>query len=289
MPDWLNAVLDKIALWLEAHAVTILVIFIIAIIIHLVGRKLVGRTIRKVVNIDTPLPGDIVIEKKRQDTLIRIIDGLLGIIVWVVAIMMALSEAGIPIGPMLAAAGVAGLAIGFGGQYLIRDLITGMFIIIENQYRIGDTIQIEATNVIFGEVEDITLRKTTLRDIDGSVHHIPHGEITIVTNLSRSYSTVNLDIGISYGADIEKAAAVIDRVGRELSEDPDWRDEIIEAPAFLRVQDLADSAVILRIRGNTRPGEQWNVAGEMRKRVKLAFDAEGIEIPFPQRVIHKAD
>ncbi len=177
------------------------------------------------------------------------------------------------------------MALGFGGQYLIRDLISGMFIIMENQYRIGDVIKVGTTA---GIVEDITLRMTTLRDLDGTVHHIPHGEVTQVSNLTKTFARVNLDIGISYNANIEHVIEVVNRVCQELAEDPDWKDKIIETPKFIRVSDFADSSVIIKILGDTKPLEQWDVAGELRKRLKIAFDNEGIEIPFPQRVIHQA-
>ncbi len=284
MPQWLENTLDSIVLWLDEHALAILVILVATIVLHLIGKRLIGRSVRRLVKLDALLPKDTDVEAKRQDTLIRIFEGLYGIVLWIVALLMILTEAGLPVAPMLAAAGVGGLALGFGGQYLIHDLITGAFIIIENQYRVGDTIYVEP---VYGVVEDISLRKTTIRDLDGVVHHIPHGEIKIVSNRSKSYSRVNLDIGISYGADIEKAAEVVNRVGRELAEDPDWKDEVITPPEFTRVEDLADSSVVIKVTGDTAPGEQLKVAGELRKRLKLAFDAEGIEIPFPQRVIHE--
>lgn len=285
MPQWVENAWDTLVLWLDEHAAAILIIFAVTIILHVVGKRLIGRAVRKMVALDSKLPTETVIETKRQDTLIRIFRDLYVIVLWTVSIMMMLAEAGLSIGPLLAAAGVGGLALGFGGQYLIRDLITGAFIIIENQYRVGDIICVDP---VYGEVEDITLRKTTLRDMDGVVHHIPHGEIKIVSNRSRSYSRVNLDIGIAYGADLEKTEEIVNRVGREMAEDPEWREAVREAPAFNRVEDLADSSVVIKITGETAPGEQLQVAGELRKRLKLAFDAEGIEIPFPQRVIHKA-
>jgi small conductance mechanosensitive channel len=197
---------------------------------------------------------------------------------------MILQELGLKIGPLIAGAGIVGLAVGFGGQYLIRDIISGLFLILENQYRIGDSIDI---NGVSGLVEDISLRKTTLRDINGTVHHIPHGEIKLVSNLSKNYARVNLDIGISYNTDLDHAISVINRTGKELAEDPAFSDSIISPPQFLRVNDFADSAVILKILGDTKPLKQWEVTGEMRKRLKIAFDREGIEIPFPQRVIHE--
>jgi small conductance mechanosensitive channel len=199
--------------------------------------------------------------------------------------MMILSEAGVAIGPLLAAAGIAGIAFGFGGQYLIRDIISGLFITLENQYRIGDVVCFDGT---CGLVEDITLRMTTLRNLDGTVHHIPHGEIKTVSNLTKHYARVNLNVGVSYGSNLEHVIEVVNRVGRELAEDPAWKEHVTKAPQFLRVDDFADSAVIIKILGETKPIKQWDVTGELRKRLKIAFDKEGIEIPFPQRVVHTA-
>jgi small conductance mechanosensitive channel len=284
MPEWLDNAIDVIVTWLDAHAVAIFIILAAALALHVIGKRLIGKAVRRMVMLDAVLPSEKRIEGKRQETLIRIFEGLFVVILWVVALMMALSEAGLPIGPMLAAAGVGGLALGFGGQYLIRDLITGAFIIIENQYRVGDVICVET---ICGEVEDITLRKTTLRDMDGVVHHIPHSELRIVSNRSRSYSRVNVDIGVSYAADLDRVEEVVNRVGRELAGDPAWKELVREEPRFNRVEELADSAVVIRVTGDTAPGEQIRVAGELRRRLKQAFDAEGIEIPFPQRVIHQ--
>jgi len=150
---------------------------------------------------------------------------------------MIFQEAGIAIGPLLAAAGIVGLAFGFGGQYLIRDLISGLFLIIENQYRIGDVVCFDKT---CGLVEDISLRMTTLRDLDGTVHHIPHGDIKKVSNLSNSFSRVNLNIGIAYNSDLEKVIDVVNRVGKELAEDPQWKiwDVLINLVYHIRCKPL---------------------------------------------------
>lgn len=215
--------------------------------------------------------------------MIQVVSGAAYIIIWLIAAMTILSELGIAIGPLLAAAGVAGLAFGFGGQYLIRDLISGIFIILENQYRVGDVV---CFNDTCGLVENITLRMSTLRDLSGTVHHVPHGEIKMVSNMSKGYSRVNLEIGIAYESDLEQVIEVVNRVGKEMAEDEKWKEHILKAPEFLRVQDFADSAIIIKILGDTMPIMQWEVAGELRKRLKIAFDQEGITIPFPQRVIH---
>ena len=140
-----------------------------------------------------------------------------------------------------------------------------------------------------GSVEDITLRKTIVRDLDGTVHHIPNGEIKRASNKSKDFARVNLEVGVSYSDDLEKVIEVVNKVGQELAEDPEWKNDIIKAPHFLRVNDFADSAVMIKILGDTKPSKQWAVTGEFRKRLKIAFDKEGIEIPFPQRVIHSVN
>ena len=172
---------------------------------------------------------------------------------------------------------------GFGAQFLIRDVIAGMFLILENQYRVGDVVKVGGVS---GMVEEITLRKTTLRDLDGIVHHVPNGEIKDASNYSKTFSRVNLDVGVSYSSDIEKVIKVVNMVGKDLAENPEWKGKIIKAPQFLRVDDFADSAVVIKILGDTQPLKQWEVTGELRKRLKIAFDKNGIEIPFPQRVVH---
>ena len=282
MADTLNKWTEAIIPWLLNHGIKIVFIAAAAWLLNKILSRLIIRTVRVAVVADenTSKEG----EKKREDTLIRIFNGALRIVILILAIMMILQEVGLKIGPLIAGAGIVGLAVGFGGQYLIRDIISGMFIILENQYRIGDIININGTG---GLVEDISLRKTTLRDIDGIVHHIPHGEIKIVSNLSKNFARVNLDIGVSYSTDLEHVIRVINRTGKELAEDPAFRDSIISPPQFLRVNDFADSAVVLKILGDTKPLKQWEVTGELRKRLKVSFNREGIEIPFPQRVVHQ--
>lgn len=282
MQNFIQNNIENITSWLSDHGLKILIIIIIAQVIRKFGGIFIEKLIRKIVTADHFLSKEA--EKKREDTLTRIFSGFITILVWILALLMILQELGFAIGPLLAAAGIAGLAFGFGGQYLIRDLISGLFIIMENQYRIGDVVCFDN---ICGLVEDISLRMTTLRDLDGTVHHVPHGEIKKVSNLSKIFARVNLNIGISYNSNLEQVISVVNRVGQELAEDKEWKDLIIKAPQFLRVDDFADSAIMIKILGETRPLKQWDVTGELRKRIKFAFDKEGIEIPFPQRVIHQ--
>jgi len=189
----------------------------------------------------------------------------------------------VPIGPVLAGFGVAGIAVGFGAQYLIRDLIAGIFILWENQYRVGDVARVAD---IWGLVEEVNLRKTVLRDLDGAVHHVPNGEIRVASNFTRHFSRVNLDVSVSYGTDLDHAISVINRVGQELAGDENWRERIRTVPQVLRVNKLGDSGIDIKILGEVKPLEQWAVTGELRLRLKKAFDAEGIEIPWPHTKVY---
>lgn len=268
--------------WFLSHGLAIIFVLIAALLINHFSAALVERLIRRMVPPSEHMHSAGA-ERKREDTLIRILLGTLRIVVWIIAILTILSEIGINIGPIIAAAGVVGLALGFGGQYLIKDLITGFFIILENQYRIGDVVCFDET---CGLVEDISLRATIMRDLDGVVHHVPHGSIIRVSNLTKKFARVNLDIGVSYNADLKQVIEVVNETGEDLANDEEWKDKILKPMKFERVNDFADSAVVVKILGETVPLEQWAVAGEFRMRLKIAFDKAGIEIPFPQRVVH---
>lgn len=276
--EWIS---NSLIPWLTSHGLAIALIIIGTIIIKKITLRFIDRLIRRAVSSSSFRTSDA--EIKREDTLISLFRGALSIVIWTVASLMILGELSLDIGPLLAGAGIAGVAFGFGAQYLVRDLINGFFIVFENQYRVGDAVCFGET---CGTVETITLRTTILRDIDGTVHHIPNGEIKTASNMSKDFSRINLNIGVGYKADIEKVIETINETGRALGEDPEWKNKIIKAPYFLRVNELGESAVIVKILGETSPLEQWAVAGEMRKRLKVAFDKKGIEIPFPQRVIH---
>jgi len=271
--------IPKLISWIFAHGIKIFVILIVAYLINRFGGKIIERAIRRGV-MDTTKEAT----EKRQNTLIGVFTGALKIAVWLMAIMMILPELGINIGPILAGAGILGVALGFGAQYMIRDFLAGLFIIIENQYREGDVVCLDGT---CGLVEDIALRKTILRDLDGIVHHVPNGEIKKASNLSKKFARVNLNIGVAYKEDLNKVIEVVNKVGKELAEDPEWEESIIKLPQFLRIDDFGESAIIIKILGETKPLKQWDVTGELRKRIKIAFDKEGIEIPFRQITVHQ--
>ena len=283
MQENISKWVDNLVPWLLNHGIKIVFIAVLASLMNIIIGRIIVRTVRIAVVRDENMLVEA--EIKREDTLIYIFRGALRVVLIVLALLMILQEFGLKIGPILAGAGILGVAVGFGGQYLIKDIITGLFMILENQYRIGDVVNIDGTS---GVVQEITLRKTTLRDLDGTVHHINHGSIVRVSNLSKDFARVNIEIGVAYNTDLDYLIKVIDRTGTELAEDPVFKDSIITPPKFLRVQEFADSAIVVKILGDTKPLKQWEVAGELRKRLKIAFDREGIEIPFPQTVIHKA-
>jgi small conductance mechanosensitive channel len=287
MTEITNKYLDKYAElvipWLLTNGIKIIFIIIGALVLNKVVSTFIEKAVRIAVRPDRNSSQDA--EEKRENTLIQIFNTTAKIGIIIIASLMVLEEFGVEIAPILAAAGIVGLAFGFGGQYLIRDVISGLFIILENQYRVGDVVSFDNAS---GTVQEISLRKTTLRDLDGTVHHIPHGEIKKVSNLSKDFSRINLDMGVSYNTNLEHVISVINSVGTAIANDPEWKYSILLAPQFLRVNDFADSAIMLKILGETLPSKQWEVTGELRKRLKVAFDKEGIEIPFPQMVLHNA-
>lgn len=283
----ISQLVEEAQQWLlQNQSILIAVVFILlgAWVVHRFGMILFGRVVRRTIK-KHHHGASARAEKQREDTLIQIMSGILNVLVWPIAFMAILSQIGMDIAPLIAGAGVAGVALGFGAQTLVKDLISGLFIIIENQYRVGDVVEIVDTA---GVVEGITLRVTILRDLDGNVHHVPNGNIEVTSNMSKDFSGINFDIGVDYSSDLNQVIKVINAVGEELAQDQDWQEKIIEAPNFLRVNELGDSAIVVKVTGKVQPLQQWEVMGEMRKRIKEAFDKEGIGIPFPQRVIHKA-
>jgi small-conductance mechanosensitive channel len=267
--------------WLVSHGIPILIIVVVGAVLWFALNKFLPPIVGRLITTTKGESKEGI--KKRKDTLVGVLTGVGRLFVVIVAIMMILDEAGIPIASVLVGLGIAGIAIGFGAQYLIRDLIAGIFIIMENQYRVGDVARVAD---VAGLVEEITLRKTVLRDLDGIVHHVPNGEIRVASNFTRHFSRVNLNVSVAYGTDLDHAISVINRVGKELAEDEKWRNVIKSPPQVLRVDNLGDSGIDIKILGDVKPIEQWAVMGELRLRLKKAFDAEGIEIPWPHTKVY---
>jgi len=267
--------------WLRDHGILILIIAAVGAVLWFALNKFLPPIVGRLMATTKGESKEGI--KKRRDTLVGVLTGVGRVFIVVIGIMMILDEAGVPIASVLVGLGIAGLAIGFGAQYLIRDLIAGTFIILENQYRVGDVARVAD---IAGLVEEVTLRKTVLRDLDGIVHHVPNGEIRTASNFTRHFARVNLDVSVAYDTDLDHAISVINRVGKALAEDAKWRKVIKSPPQVLRVDNLGDSGIDIKILGDVKPMEQWAVMGELRLRIKKAFDAEGIEIPWPHTKVY---
>jgi len=220
---------------------------------------------------------------KRAETLSRLLRQAVVIVVWVVAGLTVLREFGVEIAPILASAGIAGLAVGFGAQNLVRDVISGFFMILENQVRIGDVAIVNGTG---GLVEKVNFRTIVLRDLSGIVHVFPNGAVNTLSNLTREWSAYVFDIGIAYKEDVDRVIELMRAVGAELRADEQFGSLMVDDVEVFGVDDFADSAVMIKGRLRTKPIKQWDVGREYRRRLKKAFDREGIEIPFPHRSIY---
>ena len=263
--------------WFGDHGANILIILIVGVVLWFVVKQALPRLVRRVMA--KPRRGETQMGmKKRADTLQNVFVGVSRVIIILLVFFMILTEINVDIGPILAGSAIVGVAIGFGAQWLIKDLIAGVFVLLENQYRVGDVVKVAD---VIGLVEDINMRKTVLRDLDGIVHHVPNGEIRVASNYSRHFARVNLNISVSYDTDLEYAIKVINRVCKEMAEEQEWKHRFQSVPEVLRVDNLGDSGIDIKILGNVQPLEQWNIMGQLRLRIKKAFDAEGIEIPWP--------
>ena len=273
-------IMQKIVEWGGEHGLALIsIIFLTWLSLHFVN-QVITKIIRKTIS-KSSYPSESE-ERKREDTLIKISQNFFGIFIWIAGLLAILYELGMPIIPLITGAGILGVAIGFGAQSLIKDIINGLFIIAENQYRIGDYVCI---GDYCGSVEDMTLRITKLRQSDGTIHYIPNGEIKVASNKSKDFSKVDFKIGVGYSTDINQLEKIINKVGDDLKADEIFGKHIIDAPHFLRIDDFLDYSISIHISGKVEPKQQYSITGEMRRRLKKMFDDEGIEIPYPTRVV----
>lgn len=224
---------------------------------------------------------------QRTQTLAKVASSAGIVVIWTVVVFYGLSELGYNLAPLLAGVGVIGLAVGFGAQNLVRDVVSGFFVLLEDQYGVGDIIDINQE--VSGKVEQLTLRVTGLRAIDGTMHFVANGEITIVSNRSKDWARAVVDVGVAYKEEPDRVREVLEQVAVESKNDPVIGRDMYAVPDILGVEMLGEYEVIWRMLADTKPGKQWQVARDLRERVKVAFDAAGIEIPFPHRVMVTAD
>jgi small conductance mechanosensitive channel len=245
-------------------------------------RALVLLTHRIEVAADDNDPDTFTEREQRARTLTQLLNNAGGVAISITALLTILNQF-IEIAPLLAGVGVAGLAISFGAQNLVRDVIGGFFILLEGQFSIGDVIEVAGVS---GMVERMTMRVVMLRDLDGTLHIVPNGNITLVSNKTRNWSRAVLDLAVSYKEDADRVMAVLRALSGELWRDQGWRGRLMAEPEVWGVERLGEHAVLIRLVANTQPGKQWEVSRELRRRIKQRFDAERIEIPLPQRVVH---
>ena len=268
--------------WFMSTGIRVIVIIAIAVAVYLICRPIIRSVIKRAVSHRMAGEDETDIQQ-RTDTLSSILVKIAGIIILIIAVITILPEFGVNITTMIAAIGVGGLAIAFAAQNLIRDFISGFFILLEDQYSIGDVVSIAG---IAGVVEDITLRRTVLRDLDANVHSVPNGKVELSTNMTKQYSRVNLNVSVGYGENLKHVIDIINKICQEMAKDPQWKDDFITTPSVLRVDKLGDSGIDIKILGDTKPAKQWAIMGELRLRLKDAFDREGIEIPWPHTKVY---
>jgi small-conductance mechanosensitive channel len=269
---------DTVRAWVVTHAqssLRIVLILVLAWLVRAALRSIIRRIEQMSVAGDPHTTTEL---EKRAATVGRILRQAASVLVWSIAAMLVLAEFGFDLKPILAGAGILGLAVGFGAQTLVKDVITGFFILLENQIRVGDTVTAAGCT---GVVETVNLRTTVLRDQDGTTHIIPNSAITVVANATRDWSRALLDVGVAYKEDTDRCEAVLREVGSALEKDPGFAKRLIGPFEYLGVVKLGDSSVVLRVVVKTQAHEGPAVLRELRRRVKKAFDAAGIEIPFP--------
>jgi len=279
--DFWQNVYEKSLNWIISELPP-LVIMLILVIVSLRVIRVAFNRMSKVILKRTQQAEDKEAEK-RVNTLVGIIRGITQIVIWAIFIMTFLKKVGIDIGPILASAGIIGLAVGFGAQELVRDVISGFFMLLENQIRTGDVAVINGTG---GLVEKIEMRTITLRDFSGVVHVFQNGKINSLSNMTKEWSAMVFDVGVAYKEDVEKVMEVMKKVGEDLKNDPDFGPKMIEPLELFGLDKFGDSALVVKARIKTKPIEQWGVGREFRKRLKKAFDQNNIEIPFPHTTIY---
>ncbi len=277
----LQSLSQQVLQWLTTSGLRVLLILVLTFIALRIAKVVTNRLLS---SIEKKKPG--VEGRKRAETLSSLVRYVLIIGIAIVGSIMILGQLGIEIGPVLAAAGVLGLAVGFGAQRLVQDVISGFFILVEDQIRVGDVVEVGGKG---GLVEKVNIRMTILRDLSGNVHYIRNSQIDIVTNMTKDYSRYVFDIGVAYREDVDEVVSVIKEVDQELRNDESYRNDILEPIEILGLDKFADSALIIKARTKTKPIKQWRVAREFNRRLKKRFNERDIEIPFPHVTLYMGE
>ena len=246
---------------------------------------LVKKAVRKLINARIPRIREESEEQlsSRAETLASVVNRVISFITWFIAFMMILTVFGINVAPIIAAIGLAGLAVGFAAQNIIRDYFHGFFIIMEDWFRVGEVATCSGQT---GVVESMGLRLTVLRDLNGTMHVIPNSKIDQASNMAREWARINLDISVGYNENLDRVFQVVNDVCTKFKEDSEWSEHMLTTPEVVRVNNLGDSGIEIKVMGDTKPMQQWALMGELRKRIKERFDEEGIEIPWPHTKVY---
>lgn len=271
---------EEVLDWLATHGLRIVVI----VGLSTLGLFLARRLSRRIERLLTSRERDCVQHDEfcqRAHTIRRLLDGTLAFVVVIIVGTMVLMELGVQVAPLLAGVGVIGIAISLGAQSLVKDVLAGLLILVEDQFNIGDSVAVAGVS---GVVERMTLRSTVLRDLEGTVHIVPNGEMRVVSNKTKDWSRAVLRVGVAYDTDLERAMAVLRQIGQSLLAEPAWKSRLLDEPTVAGVDELRPSDIALLMMIKTRPGEQWAVAREARRRIAETFAREGIEMPYPTQV-----
>jgi small-conductance mechanosensitive channel len=258
---------------------------------HLVQRLVAPdrtATARRLKRIGIERPETIILEEpdprrnSRATSIATVVSSTVTVLIWTVGTILVIGELGFNLGPFIAGAGVAGVALGFGAQSLVKDCIAGLFMLVEDQYGIGDIVDLGEA---IGEVEEVTLRITVLRGLDGTVWHVPNGEIRRVGNMSQLWSVALVDVDVAYDSDLDETRELMLSTAREVCGSEEWTADVLEEPMVLGVEALGADGITMRMIVKTTPGSQWALQRQLREALKSSFDEAGIEIPFPQRTV----
>ena len=295
-----NEALTQIADWLIGRPLSVLATVVVAWIATRIAQRYVRRLVKRIVapdrdatvrrlakiGIDNPtsLIGTEPVSRRdaRATSISDVVGSTITAVIWVVAFILVLGEFGFDLGPFIAGAGIAGVALGFGAQSLVKDCIAGLFMLVEDQYGIGDIVDLGEA---IGEVEQVTLRTTVLRSLDGTVWHVPNGEVQRVGNKSQLWSIALVDIDVAYDSDIAAAKNLMLSTATEVCASKQWSPDVLDEPIVLGVESLGADGITLRMIVKTSPGSQWALQRELREALKASYDNAGIEIPFPQRTV----
>jgi small conductance mechanosensitive channel len=268
--------------WFEEWGLAVLIVLGVAIVLTIVLQLVVGRFRKRLEGSPSATQE---LNVQRIGTLTTALSTTGIAVVWSVAILIVLDKIGVPLGPLFASAGIAGIAIGFGAQSIVKDSLSGFFILLENQFGVGDVVELQTSaDPVAGKVEAMTLRVTSLRAYDGTLHTVPNGSIQVVSNKSRGWARAIVDVRVAYGEDVDRVRGVLETLFEELHNDNTLVDWIREGPSVLGVERMADYALIVRVIADTRPSKRFDTERILRERIARRLDAEGIRVPLPPTI-----